>query len=153
MLQGLAGKKKIIILIVGLLALAIAGVAFMKVKSSGGKGAKPEKVAVETTEMGLGEFVVTLADSSQIRYVKTDIVLEVAGPLPTGEGGGHGGEAKAPAPIRDAVIDVLSSRTLAQLNQPHGRDELKKLLIKSINARLEKGTEVKEVFFNEFAMQ
>jgi len=152
MLHSIAGKNKLLI-IIGLAVVVVAGVAVVTVTGGRAKGAKTEKGHTQTAEMNLGQFVVTLADSPQVRYLKTDIVLEVAGKLPEGHGGGHGGEAKAPAPIRDAVIEVLSSKTLAQLNRPGGRETLKESLILCINNRLDKGTQVKNVFFNEFAMQ
>ena len=108
----------------------------------------------DPAEVALGEFVVNLADTGQIRYLKTDIVIAVAGKLKA-EGGGKGeGEGKAPAPIRDAVISVLSSRTFSDLVKPKGRKKLKEDLIAAVNKQIkEQKAEVKEVFFNEFAMQ
>jgi flagellar FliL protein len=144
-----SGMGKIILIAILGVVVVLGGIGFMVFKSKGqAKGAKPEKLP--TAEMQLGDFVVNLADTSQVRYLKTTIVLEVEGGK--AGGGGHGESTGADAKIRDAVIQVLSSKTFAQLSAPDGKEKLKKDLIEAVNERLEEGKAV-EVYFNEFAMQ
>ncbi|MCE5314755.1 MAG: flagellar basal body-associated FliL family protein [Armatimonadota bacterium] len=145
-----SGQSKTIMIVAVGVVVILAGMGFMMFKSKGSaKNAKPEKLP--TAEMALGDFVVNLADTDQVRYLKTTIVLEVEGGAPAAKGG-EGGEGGADVRIRDAVIQVLSSKTFAQLSEPDGKEKLKKDIITAVNERLEEGKAV-EVFFNEFAMQ
>ena len=139
------GKMILIIALAGI--LLIAGLAIMMIKPKGDKNKKAEKVP--TIELALGEFVVNLADSGEIRYLKTNVVLEVEGMKAAG---GEGGEGGADAKVRDAVIGVLSSKSFAEVSRPDGKDVLKKGIIKAVNERLEEG-KVVEVYFSDFAMQ
>lgn len=143
------GKIVIIIALALMLVLAGLGIIVMKGKKHG-KHDKPP-----TSQMQLGEFIVNLADSNQIRYLKTNIVLEVEGEVAAGGGGhGEGGGASSDPRVRDAVIEVLSSKHFAQLVDPKGKDELKKEVIGAVNERLkESGGKAVDVYFNEFAMQ
>lgn len=144
-----SGMGKIILIAILGVVVVLGGIGFVMFKSKGhAKDAKAEKLPA--VEMQLGDFVVNLADTSQVRYLKTTIVLEVEGGKAAG--GGHGESDGADAKIRDAVIQVLSSKTFAQLSAPDGKEKLKKDLIAAINERLEEGKAV-EVYFNEFAMQ
>jgi flagellar FliL protein len=151
------GKMKLIIIALAAVIL-IAGVAVVMFKMKSAKhSGKPEKKEVVKVEFPLGDFTVNLADESQIRYLKTSIVLEIteeAAEALKGEGGEGGGEgeASAPAPIRDTVIQVLSSHTFNELLKAEGRTKLKEEIIKAVNERLHKG-EALDAYFSEFAMQ
>lgn len=142
------GKSRMVVIVV--LALFVAGgVGAFTLKSMGHKKGGHEKKA-PVSSMPLGEFVVNLADTGDIRYLKADIVLEVEGAV--AKGGGHG-EASGPDPrVRDAVIQVLSSRRFAELVKPEGKEKLKKDIVAAVNERLHDAKAV-EVFFSEFAMQ
>ena len=72
-----------IILIFALAAVALAaglGVFMLKGKTS------HEPAKLPTSEMALGEFIVNLADVNDVRYLKTDIVLEIEGNCSLGRG-------------------------------------------------------------------
>lgn len=143
----------IIAAVVVLLGAMGAGVAIMKMKTSGGAKV-PEKKPVNM--VSLGDFVVNLADTTEVRYVKTNIVLGVEGELKA-EGGGGGKEGEAGggtdnAPVRDAIIQALSSKCFADIIKPNGKEALKKEIIATVNKRI-KDAKVVEVYFNEFAMQ
>jgi len=149
------GKMKLIIIALAAVIL-IAGVAVVMFKMKSAKhGGKPEKKEVVKVEYPLGDFTVNLADESQIRYLKTSIVLEIsqeaADALKTG-GKEAAKDAAAPAPIRDAVIQVLSSHTFNDLLKAEGRTKLKEEIIKAVNERLKAG-EALDAYFSEFAMQ
>lgn len=144
------GKTLIIIIAVVLVVVcSVAGVAVMKMKAH--KGGGKDKVPTGPVSMlSVGEMVVNLADTREIRYLKIDAVLEVRGNMEA-SGEGEGGEA-AKAPLRDALITVLSSKTLADLNRPGGKEQLKTELMAACNKHLEEA-QVTNVYFNEFAMQ
>lgn len=140
-----------ILVVVLIIVCAVLGVAVLGKKSPHkSKADIPEGPA---TMLSMGEMVVNLADTSETRYLKTDIVLEIHGTMPAAEGGGEGGGGgSANAPLRDAIIGVLSSKQFAELNKPGGKDQLKEELMAAVNKRLEEA-KVTEVYFNEFAMQ
>ncbi len=142
-----SGKMIVMIAIVLAVLLVAAGVGAFMLKSHGGKAGKKDKGPVST--LALGEFVVNLADQGEVRYLKTNVVLEVVGAQAAG---GHGEEGSSNAKVRDAVIEVMSSKRFAELTKPGGKNALKKDIMKAVGERLE-GAEVVGVYFNEFAMQ
>ncbi len=153
------GKMMIIIIVALLLVIAVLAAVAIVVKKQPKGEAKPEKVEkveVHGISVSLGEFIVNLADTDELRYVKADIVLEMIGKEEEGGGhGGHGGggDEEPPAKMRDAVIEVLSSKTFEELSTSDGKAKLKSDIIKVINLRLPAEEKVLGVYFNEFAMQ
>jgi len=138
-----------IAIIIGVLVIALlAGIGVFVLRPAGPKD-KHEKEPTST--IALGEFVVNLADIGQVRYLKTDVVLEVAGRLPDA-GGGHDEGGSTNAELRDAVIEVLSSKRFADLVKPGSKELLKKDIITAVNKRMDEA-KVVAVYFNEFAMQ
>lgn len=146
------GKSMIIIIVAAVVLIAglVGGMAIMKMKGSGKHKVEKKPVVM----VPIGEFVVNLADTTEMRYVKTVIVLGVEGEMKAegGEAKGEGEGGGASAPLRDAVIQALGSKSFSDLAKPNGKEELKKEIIASVNKRME-GAKAVEVFFNEFAMQ
>jgi flagellar FliL protein len=145
------GKLPIVIIAVALVVL-LGGTGAFVMKSKGHSKEKKGEITGPVASLPLGEFLVNLADSPQMRYLKANIVIEVQGEVASGGGNGHGGGAETDPKVRDAVIQVLSSKHMADLTGAEGKEKLKEDIIKAVNARMEKA-KVVEVFFNEFAMQ
>lgn len=159
-----SGKGKILIFLIAgvLLMVALGGVAVVKFKGGHKKHAKAEAevaapVTGPKTEVDMGEMVVNLADTSESRYLKVNIVLEVEGTMPAS---GEGEKAGASPKMRDAVIETLSARTYEELLSPKGKSDLKESIKTIVNKTLKEsnkatGQEAKvtDVFFNDFAMQ
>jgi flagellar FliL protein len=144
------GKIAIIVVIVVLVVVcSVVGVAVLKKKphSTAPKDKIPEG---PVTMITLGELIVNLADTAETRYIKTDIVLEVRGKMEAA--GGEGGQSAVNAPLRDAIISILSSRRFGEINRPGGKEALKTQIMAACNKRL-KEARVINVYFNEFAMQ
>ena len=57
------------------------------------------------------------------------------------------------AELRDAVLRLLGERTVDQLSDVNLREELKKLLTDSLNARLGAKSAIKRVYFPQFVIQ
>jgi len=150
MLNNRTGKLAIVIIAVALVVL-VGGVGAFVMTSKNGHSKSKTEITGPTASLDLGEFLVNLADSPQMRYLKANIVLEVQGEVPAAEGKGEGGAATDPK-VRDAVIQVLSSKQMSDLAGAEGKEKLKQEIIKAVNARMEKA-KVKDVYFNEFAMQ
>lgn len=106
------------------------------------QGGKSESVG---SLVPLGEFTVNISDVSMSRFLKTEIVLEVK-------------DAKMKKSleddqlpvVRDMIISILSSKTVADLDSPH-RTELKNEIKTKINKRFSNA--VTNVYFNAFIMQ
>ncbi len=137
------------ILIVGIAAVVLlAGLGIFVLKGKNGHG--PTKPP--TSEMALGGFIVNLADANEVRYLKADVVLEVEGnvPVPAEGAGKTAGDPR----VRDAVIQVMSSKSFAELLRPKGKEMLKKDIITAVNQKMkDEDMKVVDVYFSEFAMQ
>lgn len=131
---------------------AVAGVAVLKKKAPNANSAKHKVDEGPTTMLSIGELIVNLADTQEIRYLKTDTVLEIRGKMEEAEGEGEGGAAAAKAPLRDAMISVLSSKHFTEINRVGGKDTLKAEIAAACNKHLKEASVI-NVYFNEFAMQ
>lgn|GEM_PF-907019 len=153
-LRSTSGKLPIVIIIVVVLVLVLAVGAFAFLKMSHKGKAAPKKEHVETTQWALGEFLVNLADPGDPRYLKVDMVLEVAAHGKKSGGGGHGGVAVNPeeAKAKDTVIRVLSKRRMDDLLTDKGKEALKAELKSALNNALAE-SDVVSVYFTSFAMQ
>ena len=93
----------------------------------------------------LGEFTVNISDVSMSRFLKTEIVLEVKESKMK-----KSMEAEQIPVVRDMIISILSSKTVADLDSPH-RTDLKNEIKTKLNKRF--GNAITNVYFNSFIMQ
>ncbi|WP_461831581.1 flagellar basal body-associated FliL family protein [Aquifex sp.] len=146
------GKKKLILfllLFIILLAVAGGGAYFFLFAKKDKKEEKAPRVA--PPEVGImyklePAFIVNLADPEATVYARISITLEVANQQVLQEV-----HKKEPV-IRDAIIEIVSSKTSSELRTPEGREELKLEILKRINTILSKGG-VRNVYFTEFVIQ
>jgi len=144
------GKGLIIIIIVVIAVLAGGGGAFFFFsKSAGDKGQKKGKEDIKKDEsvmLVLDPFVVNLNDPGATKFLKVSMQIELSGPaiLEIAKG-------KTPQ-IRDAVINLLTSKTSDSLMSPEGKLQLKDEINLMANQILGNNT-VKNVYLTEFVMQ
>lgn len=93
----------------------------------------------------LGEFTVNILDVSMSRFLKTEIVLEVSDSKVK-----KSMEADLLPVVRDEIISILSSKTVADLDSHH-RTELKNEIKTKLNRRF--NNSVTNVYFNAFIMR
>ncbi len=157
--------KRRLLLVAVPLVLVLAGAGFVLLGGAGAapfvlnitinQTAEPAKSASKEHHMtvSLGERVVNLADPGGYRYLKVEVVVEVAVDEKTyqklktggggGQGGGHGGGVGGTDPLRaelehvwpkiqDALTMVLTSKTSDQLLTPEGKEELKAELLEHL---------------------
>lgn len=120
-------------------------------------GKEGEKQAKPVNFQVLEEFVVNLANPGGSRYLKAGITLGYTGEAPEGGGGhGHGGGSnplKQKEPIlRDAIIDVLSSKTTTELSTVAGKEQAKLEILKRAQ-ELDPKMEYSAVYLTSFTMQ
>lgn len=174
-----SGKKKMIIIIGAAVAVAIVlgVVAFMMLgkgdkkttkegetaqvegkapegaaPAAGGHGA-PAGAAAGAAAGGpaanifpLEPFIVNIYDGQELRYLKVKVELEMVGPAVKGEL-----EARL-APIRDAILVLLSAKTLQDVQDVQGKNTLKDEILGAINKHIPPG-KISKVYFTDFVVQ
>jgi flagellar FliL protein len=91
-------------------------------------------------------FLVNLADTDTARYLKVKVELELENELMAEEV-----EKKLPQ-INDEIIMLLSSKTFEEVTTVAGKQALKQMMQRGINAKLKEG-KVVNVYFTEFVVQ
>ncbi len=167
-------KKGLIIIIVAVLLLGGGGAGFALMSGGGDKKEGAEEV-IHYEQIELDTFIVNLNEHNA--FLKVKMVLEYNPKLVHGdqaEGGGHGGgsatgggysggsEPSGPpgvlgtrAPmIKDAILQVLSSKSSKEVLSPEGKEQLKQELVEAINEAcdVQEGPVV-NVYFTEFIVQ
>jgi len=161
--------KLLIILVAAALMTGLGG-AFVVVKFLGGpsKGAesteehKPEvaakadfpgepagkhgTAAAPGAMFDLDPFIVNLADSPEIRYLKITIKLEV-----DNEAVSTALSARVPQ-IRDTILVLLSSKDVNTIRTPQGKFQLRDEISQRVNSLLPKSG-VRSAYFTEFVVQ
>jgi flagellar FliL protein len=142
--KGKGGAVKWII--VGMIVLVIIGAAaagafYFLPQMTGAQGVKKEQPAIAWT---LEPFIVNLADGD--RYLKIVMQFEVHDPaLP------HELDMVKPR-IRDAILDLLCSKSQADLVDPAGKQKLREEIIVQVNMALTTG-KIAKVYFTDFVIQ
>lgn len=159
--EGGSSKLLLIVIIVLLLVLLIVGglVAYFLLSGNDDnqqdqpqqeKKVEKKKKVSEMTEMGpiypLDKFVVNLVSNGASRYLKCKMDLELDAPELQQEV-----DKKLPA-IRDAIISILSSKTVEEIQTAKGKEKLKEEIKRKVNQMLDTG-EIKNVYFTEFVIQ
>ena len=143
------GKKKLIFILIPVLLILIGGagayffLTHKKKESTKQMVVAPQKLGVM---YNLGSFLVNLADKNANTYAKVSITLELSNQKVQQE------VVKRLPIIKDAVINLLSSKTYDEIRTPEGKEELRLELIKRINAILVTGG-VQNIYFTQFIVQ
>lgn len=166
------GKKKLIIMIgAAVLVLIIGGaVAFMMMgkddkkkegadahggapaAAAGGHGAPADAgghggaAGSGSTVFPMDPFIVNIYDGQELRYLKVKIELEMAN---TGLKTELEGRL---APIRDAILVVLTTKTLQEVQDVQGKNQLREEILTAISKIVAQG-KVTKVYFTDFVVQ
>ena len=135
-------------------ALVVLVVGYYAYKSffgeRGGEGKEEVEISKVIAKKGImvpgPSLVVNLADVNVPRFLKVTIVFEVDRGITVAEI-----QEKEPM-IKDAIIGLLSSKTMADLRGYEAQQILKEELISRVNALLETGRVI-NIYFTEFIMQ
>jgi flagellar protein FliL len=170
------GSKKKLFIIIGaaVLVLVIGGVvAFMMMgkgdkkkagadahgapaAADGGHGAAPPAAAGghggaaaapgASAVFSLEPFIVNIYDGQDLRYLKVKIELQMANPAIKAELDGQ------LAAIRDAILVVLTTKTLQEVQDVQGKNQLREEILASIGKIVAQG-KVSKVYFTDFVVQ
>lgn len=114
--------------------------------ASGGHGGAPAAGGPSANIFPLEPFIVNIYDGQELRYLKVKVELDMVGPAVKGEI-----EAKL-APIRDAVLVLLSAKTLQDIQDVQGKNTLKDEILAAINKHIPPG-KLTKVYFTDFVVQ
>jgi flagellar protein FliL len=143
------GKGKGILIIIGILVLALAGGAFAYVQLTGGKGkAEAAKMEEKKTQksalVALDPFVMNLSEQGRFLKVVMQFELVDAADQPMVN-------ERTPQ-LRDAIITLVSSKSVDAVSSPEGKFQLKDELLLRANQAVGKDV-FKNLYFTEFVMQ
>ncbi|MCS6287596.1 MAG: flagellar basal body-associated FliL family protein [Nitrospira sp.] len=159
--------KMVIIIVAGVLILGLGGAfAMFKMMSSSGEkahgdsGGEKQAAHGETEDKSGGHgavadasaiadldpFIVNLADTPEIRYLKVTLKVEA-------DNSNTVEQIKARTPqIRDAILVLLTGLDSATARSPQGKHKLREDITDRINGLLPKKS-VKSTYFTEFVIQ
>lgn len=169
------GKKKLFIIIgAAVLVLVIAGVVVFMMMGKGDKkkegadahGAPPAAEGGHgaaapaaaggghggaaapgvSTVFPLEPFVVNIYDGQELRYLKVKVELEMSNAAVKPELEGR------LAAIRDAILVVLTTKTLQEIQDAQGKNQLREEILTAISKIVAQG-KVSKVYFTDFVVQ
>lgn len=118
-----------------------------KAEAGGGHGAPAAGAAAGATNMfPLETFIVNIYDGQELRYLKVKLEIEMVSPAVKADL-----DARL-APIRDAILVLLSTKTLQDLQEIAGKNQLKDEILSSINKHIPPG-KISKVYFTDFVVQ
>lgn len=146
------GKKGLIKwIIIGVVVLVVLGAAvggglYVFNNVMGAKKDAAKAPPIIGTIWTLDPFIVNLMDNGGERYLKVIMQFEVADPTMIAEL-----DLVKPR-VRDSILDLLSSKTLADLADAPGKQRLREEIILRINNSISRGR-ISKVYFTEFVIQ
>ncbi|HZS49125.1 MAG TPA: flagellar basal body-associated protein FliL [Blastocatellia bacterium] len=152
-----SAKLKIIIVVV--LVLGLAGGGFFAFKKFG-RNVKADDATTEgkkkeetTSVLHLEPFVVNLADPGGMRYLRVEMSFGLNGELLDAEGKkDKNGDPVLISQVRDAIVQMLSSKSSEQLLSPEGKLSLRDEIKKTVEPFFTK-PHITGVFFTDFMVQ
>lgn len=114
----------------------------------GEKGKEGEKGAAGAASniAPLEPFIVNIYDGQEIRYLKLKVEFELANPGVKAEL-----DAKQ-APLRDAILVLLTTKTLRDIQDLQGKNQLREEILSAVGRILAPG-KVTRVYFTDFVVQ
>jgi len=165
--EGGGGKNKLFIIIGAAVAVAVVlgVVAFMlmgkgdkkekgnkeeaktEAKAEGGHGgaAAGKEGAAATNIYPLEPFIVNIYDGQELRYLKVKVELEMSTAV-------KGDLDARLAPMRDAILVLLGSKTLQDIQDLQGKNQLKEEILVAIN-KIITPAKISRVYFTDFVVQ
>lgn len=149
------GKKKshlklyiiIAVAIVVAVGASVGIMMFMGGEKDGKDKPEKKKEAAEATLVHpLDPFIVNIYDGQEIRYLKLKVEIEVPGEEAKSE------LSQKQAQIRDAILVILTTKTLQDVQYLQGKNQLKQEILAAITKIVAPG-HVRQVFFTDFVVQ
>ncbi|MDD2337206.1 MAG: flagellar basal body-associated FliL family protein [Geobacteraceae bacterium] len=142
------GKMKLIIIIAAAVIVVAGGVAGYFFFAGG----HAEKAEAKTESKGipsiytLDPFIVNIYDGQDLRYLRVKVEMEVASEEVKTEM-----EARK-AQFRDAILVLLTTKTMLDIRDQQGKNQLRQEIFTVANNILSPG-KLKKVYFTDFVVQ
>ncbi len=94
----------------------------------------------------LEPFIVNIYDGQELRYLKVKIELDMVGPAVKGD------LDMRLAAIRDGILVLLSAKTLQDIQDIQGKNQLKDEILGAVNKHIPPG-KIAKVYFTDFVVQ
>ena len=160
--------KMVIIIVAGTLVLGLGGAFALLKLMAGGKGGddqKAEATVAKVAGQGVTEakhdtpkvtgpgaiydvepFIVNLADTPEVRYLKLTVKLELENQEVSAELAGRTPQ------LRDTILILLTSKDAASIRTPQGKFQLRDEITQRVNSLLPKPG-VRAAYFTDFVVQ
>ena len=157
--------KMVIIIVAGTLVLGMGGAFGLfklmaggddhkveepaaKAAGNGEKDAKPSaaKVSSPGAIYDVDPFIVNLADTPEVRYLKLTVKLELENQEASAE------LASRTPQVRDTILVLLTSKDAASIRTPQGKFQLRDEITQRVNSLLPKPS-VRAAYFTDFVVQ
>ena len=145
MMMGKGDKKKEGADAHGAPAAAEGGHGAAPPAAGGGHGAAGATPGVSTV-FTLEPFIVNIYDGQELRYLKVKVELEMSNAAVKPELEGR------LAAIRDAILVVLTTKTLQEIQDAQGKNQLREEILTAISKIVAQG-KVSKVYFTDFVVQ
>ena len=145
MMMGKGDKKKEVTDAHGAPAAAEGGHGAAPPAAGGGHGAAGATPGVSTV-FTLEPFIVNIYDGQELRYLKVKVELEMSNAAVKPELEGR------LAAIRDAILVVLTTKTLQEIQDAQGKNQLREEILTAISKIVAQG-KVSKVYFTDFVVQ
>ncbi len=146
--EGSGGKKWLAVVLVLVVLLGAASGVFLYYRSSAAAGEEGSpRATAKVKSMTVPSFTVNLADSTYRRYLRTSITLEYY-PNKKLERELKDNEYR----LRDAIIGVLRTKTVNDINTQEKTAALRLELVEAANEVLQHG-DISGIYFREFIIQ
>ena len=131
---------------------AAHGEAKVEAKAEGGhgeakaEGGHGEAKAGAGTIYPLEPFIVNIYDGQEIRYLKLKVEFDMANSEVKGDL-----DSKV-APLRDAILILLTTKTMQEIQDLQGKNTLREQILGAVNKIIPPG-KVTKVYFTDFVVQ
>lgn len=142
------GKMKLIIIIAAVIIVAggVGGYFFFSSKGHSEEAAPKADVKGVPIIYSLEPFIVNIYDGQDLRYLRVKVEMDVASEEVKTEM-----EARK-AQFRDAILVLLSTKTLLDVRDEQGKNQLRQEIFTAVNNILSPG-KLKRVYFTDFVVQ
>jgi len=171
--EGGGSKKKLFIIIGAAVGVAVILAVVFMMMGKGDKKAEKKEGAEATTEakaeagghgapakaeggapgaaaganiFPLDPFIVNIYDGQELRYLKVKVEMEMSGVGVKAELEGR------LAPIKDSILVLLSTKTLQDIQDLQGKNQLKEEILAAVNKNIPPG-KVTKIYFTDFVVQ
>ncbi|MRR58606.1 MAG: flagellar basal body protein FliL [Deltaproteobacteria bacterium] len=142
------GKMKLILIICAAVIL-VGGVVAGYFIFSGGHG-KVDKAKTESAGVPviytMDPFIVNIYDGQDLRYLRVKVEMEVSDEETKTVLGGR------QAQIRDTILVLLSAKTLLDVRDQQGKNQLRQEIFSAVSRLFQSG-KVLKVYFTDFVVQ